>query len=305
MLKLKISCVIFFTSYSIISQIGNYNHFPTLKPFHILDNGLRNISFALSMRILESEYDGPLIRLRRASDDEEKDFYWGDNNKVDVNAINAWRNGSDVFVHTWYDQSNLGRNAVQTEKTAQPQFFPEPIRPYFKGDGVKDYLIIDTPNGIQDVTNAGDQGTVIGVIKAAGKNDEYTFGVSVGHNRWSAHLNWGNGLNYFDPGRCCNGVRSYDNKINSDVWQVYVFIKTDTNSIIRTGKEEKINGEFTHLNCTLMLDFAIGWSNNGNINPENQGHSIASFTELIMYRTDINADQYKKIEENSADFWDL
>ena len=59
------------------------------------------------------------------------------------------------------------------------------------------------------------------MIKAANKN-EHTFRVSVGHNRWCSHLNWGDGLNYFDSG-CCDGVRSYDNNINNDVWQIYVF----------------------------------------------------------------------------------
>ena len=304
MFKLKFLSIIFFISYTIKAQIGNYNHFPSLKPFHILDDKLSDISFALSMRVLESEYNGPLIRLRRANDDEEKDFHWGDNDKVDINAINAWRNGNDVFVHTWYDQSSLGRNAVQTEKTAQPQFFPEPIRPYFKGDGVKDCLIVDTPNGIQDVTNAGNQGTIIGVIKVDTRN-EFTFGVQRQLNRWSTHLNWGNGEAFFDPGQCCNSRRSFDNKDNKDVWQIYVFIKTDTNSIIRAGKEEKFNFIFTLGRSTLTDDFAIGWANNGNITPENQGHSTASFTEFIMYRTDISEDQYKKIEENSADFWGL
>ena len=304
MFKINFLSTIFFISFTIEAQIGNYNHFPTLKPFHILDDELRDISFALSMRVLESEYNGPLIRLRRANDDEEKDFHWGDNDKVDINAINAWRNGNDVFVHTWYDQSSLGRNAVQTEKTAQPQFFPEPIHPYFQGDGFDDYLIIDTANGLQDVTNAGNEATIIGIIKAT-VYSQNTFGVNIGGNRWSSHLNWNNNRGFFDPGPCCNDIRSFPNKKNKDKWAVYTFMKTNTNSIVRVSEEEKYDVPYSGGRCTLTEDFTIGWGNNGNINPQNQGHSTTGFLEFIMYRTDISEDQYLKIEKNSVDFWGL
>ncbi|HBS11541.1 MAG TPA: hypothetical protein DEO36_03215, partial [Flavobacteriaceae bacterium] len=105
-------------------QIAQYNHFPTMKPSHILDEKLDDISFAMSFRILESDYEGPLVRLRRASDNAELDFYHADNDIVDVDAINTWRAGANVYVVVWYDQSSLGRNAIQPTQNRQPRFFP-------------------------------------------------------------------------------------------------------------------------------------------------------------------------------------
>lgn len=284
-------------------QIVNYNHFPTLKPNHILDAELTNISFAFSMRVLESDYNGPLIRLRRESDDAEQDFGWASNDKVDTDAINTWRGTDNVYVHTWYDQSGLGRNAVQTTNNRQPRFYPI-ATPYFAGDGTNDYLIIDTPNGVQDVTNAGDEGTVLAVMRATRKA-QFTFGVNrrTGgtENRWSSHINWSNNRVYFDPGFCCNPpARDFGNSTNIDRFRHYTFIKTSTNTIARRSGIEQFNASYIRGHCTLTLDFTIGWANGNDYK-----YATTGFTEFIMYRTDINATLYEKIENNSRTFWGL
>ena len=91
--------IIAFFPLACISQIGNYNTFPSLPPLHLLDDVdlLQDISFAYSMRLLESDYEGPLVRLRRASDNAERDFFCNQEDKVNVLEIDNWRNGSNVF----------------------------------------------------------------------------------------------------------------------------------------------------------------------------------------------------------------
>jgi len=281
-------------------KIANHNYFPTLQPSHVLDEQLTDISFAFSMRVLVSDYDGPLIRLRRAIDGMEQDFGWGDNDIVDIDAINTWRSGSNVFIHTWYDQSGLGRDAVQTTSSSQPRFYPDSVRPYFQGDGINDHLTIDTPNGIQDVTNSGVEGTVITVIKATKKN-QHTFGVLVNSDRWSTHINWSNNNVYFDPGVCCNNPRFFNNNGNVNVWDQYTFIRTSTNSIARLAGIQMFNGTYTKGRCTRTEDFAIGWAT-GN---QSNNHSTSSFLEFIMYSTDVTANKYQMIEENSIIFWNI
>ena len=280
--------------------ITNYNHFPSLKPSHILDQRRTNISFAFSMRVIESDYNGPIIRLRRAGDNAQRDFSWGDDDIVDVTAINTWRNGANVYVYTWYDQSGLGRNAVQTTQNRQPRFYPNTTMPYFQGDGSNDHLTVDTPNGIQDVTNNGNQGTVLTVMKATTKS-QHSFGVLTGGNRWSTHINWSNNNVYFDPGICCNNPRFFANTSNVNNWILYTFIKTNSNAIARANSIEKFNGTHTTGRCTRTEDFAIGWAT-GN---ESGGHATTSFTEMIMYKTDIIASEYQEIEENVMTFWGI
>lgn len=300
MKKIKILAVFIIFINEIQAQISNYNHYPSLKPFHILDDKLTDISFAFSMRVLESDYNGPLIRLRRSSDNAEEDFSWSDNDIVDINAINTWRNGSNVFVRTWYDQSGQGRNATQTDINSQPEFFPEILTPHFQGDGVDDFLIIETPNGVQDVTNSGNQGTVITVLRATIKN-QHSFGVLNNNNRWSTHVNWSDSRLYFDPGICCNATRSFNNSSNNNAWMLYTFIKTDTNVLARSDGVERFNGSHTTGRCTRTDNFTIGWANGNQTN----NRSTTAFLEFIMYRNDIIPTIYEEIENNGIAFWNL
>ncbi len=279
-----------------VAQIANFNNFPTLKPSHILDENLTNISFALSMRVVVSNYEGPLVRLRRANDNAVLDFGWGDNDIVDITAINAWRGVNNVYVVIWYDQSGLGRNAVQNTITSQPQFFSITALPYFQGDGFDDFLTISTPNGIQDVTNAGNQGSILGIMKVTTLSQN-SFGVLMAGNRWSAHMNWGDDNLYFDPGICCNTTRSFYNATYVNLWKQYTFIKNSTNVIARTQGVERMNGIHNTGRCTLTNNFGIGTATG------EPSFSTTAFNEFIMYNTDISSALMGDIEQDIITFW--
>lgn len=69
---------------------------------------------ALSLRKVYGPYLGPAVRLRRASDNAEKDFGFTSvqmNAPVDTAAISQWAGGSNLFTVTWYDQGPGKRNA--------------------------------------------------------------------------------------------------------------------------------------------------------------------------------------------------
>lgn len=280
------------------TQIAYYNQFPTLNLHHVLDDKLDNISFAFSMRLVHSDYTGPLVRLRRVSDNAEQDFCAGQNDIVDIDLINTWRGGANVFVVTWYDQSGLGRNATQTDTNRQPRFFPDVTIPHFQGDGTNDFLIIGT--SIQVLTNNGVNGTVLGVMRATTKS-QHSFGVLTNRDRWSTHINWSDNRMYFDPGICCNSSRSIANGARVNVWDHYSFMKTDTNVIIRVKGVELLNGAHTTGRCTVNTNFSICWANGNGVN----NFSTTSFSELIMYNTHISATFYEGIEDNAVEFWGL
>ena len=303
MKKYSLLLIICFTNY-LSAQIGDFNHYPALQPQHILDEKLNNISFAFSLRLLESNYIGPLIRLRRASDNAEQDFYCRADDKVDISAIDTWRAGSNVYVTVWYDQSGLNRHATQTTINRQPRFYPDNTTPYFQGDGINDYLVVDTPNGIQDVTTNGSVASILTIFKATQKR-QYGFGVEAGSNRWSAHTNWIDNRFYFDPGRCCSSSnsRSFNNTANINVWANYTLIKANQSILMRVNNIQRINTNHNRPRCTLTLDFAIGWGNNTNNN--SSLYSTNSFLEFIMYRTSISSVFYDAIEESQTTFWQL
>ncbi|WP_128755164.1 hypothetical protein [Aquimarina sediminis] len=292
-------CILILFSSICNSQISQYNHFPTMRPSHILDEKLTDISFAFSLRVVESDYNGPLIRLRRDSDNAQQDFGWADNDIVDIDAINAWRGAANVFVVTWYDQSGLGRNAVQNTNAFQPRFITDPIRPYFFGDGTDDRLDINT--SIQILTNAGVNGSLLTVIYST-SNNNFSFGTrrpGASADRWSVHVNWTNNRVYFDSGICCSNPVRWATNVNNQ-WQQFSFIRANIVQTIRRSGTVLRTGNYTLGRCTATNGAGILYSNGVNSN-----FSTNRFTELIMYRMDINLTDIQEIEENQIDFWNL
>ncbi|MEC3908708.1 arabinofuranosidase catalytic domain-containing protein [Tamlana sp. 2201CG12-4] len=281
------------------SQISHYNQYPTFSLHHILDDKLENISFALSLRVLVSDYNGPIIRLRRANDNLEEDFFADSSNDiVDLNAIDAWRNGNAVFVVRWYDQSGLNRDAIQTDLSRQPPFTSDPIMPYIQGDGRSDRL--DVLTSIQLLTNAGANGTVLSVMSVT-RRQQNSFGVLNQRNRWSVHANWGNGSLYFDPGMCCNNPRQFNNNDFTNKFAHYTFIRATNSVTVRLNNVQKLSGNYTRSRCTLNNNFGIFYANGLN----SRLHSNMKLSEFIMYSTDIPNTVYEDIEKDSILCWEL
>lgn len=297
----KIAHILFLLSFPIVfAQIAHYNYFPSLQPQHILDTKLDDISFAFSMRVLESDYDGPLIRLRRDSDDTEMDFGWGDNDIVDVAAIDTWRASANVFVVTWYDQSGLGRNAEQATTDHQPEFITtNPDHPYFVGDGVNDHLDVNT--SIQTLTNAGVDGTVFTVVYTTGIR-QFSFGTvkpGSGADRWATHLNWNDNQLYFDSGVCCDyTVRNISNTNNE--WQQLSFIREPVVQSIRKNGVLQRSGNYSNGPCTATNGFGILYPNGFN-----GLFATNRYTEMIMYSIGVDNTNTSEIEENQLNFWQL
>jgi hypothetical protein len=72
---------------------------------------------AYSLRGLSLAYGGPVIRVRRGSDNTEQDFTAI---QVTNGTLAAFCGAGDGFVRTWYDQSGSARNATQATTTKQP-----------------------------------------------------------------------------------------------------------------------------------------------------------------------------------------
>lgn len=106
-------------------------------PGNFLD-GRTDLAAAYSMRLLRSNYTGPLVRLRRASDNAELDFYSGF--FLNYSDVSGWA-GGNAFATTFYDQSGLARHLTQASASAQPQIIQAANgRPALLFDGVNDYL---------------------------------------------------------------------------------------------------------------------------------------------------------------------
>lgn len=74
--------------------------------------GLRRLSLATT---------GPLVRVRRSSDNTEADIGATSTGDLDTAALLSFAGAGSAFVTTWYDQSGNGRHATQTTTAAQPR----------------------------------------------------------------------------------------------------------------------------------------------------------------------------------------
>lgn len=307
-----------------VGQIGHYNHFPSLPPLHLLDNEdlLQDISFAYSMRILKSDYEGPLVRLRRDSDNLEQDFYCNALDKVNVASIDTWRGGANVYVVIWYDQSGQNRNAFQTIRNRQPQFITDPSTPYFVGDGSNDSLLVQ--GTIDDVVENGKNATITGVYFASNRAD-FAFGavnISNSSDRWITHFNWSDRHAYFDPGYCCNNPRRFRNDFSTssngpgklEEWGQYTVLRRDNPAnplidvtIMRLDGIEKVNGNFPDNRSFTQTTypFAIGAFSRNPTGMNTAGNSTTRFAEIIAHSRGKSDIFIEEIEDNQIAFWEL
>lgn len=72
-------------------------------------------------RRLRTAYTGPIIRVRRSSDNAEQDFYGtGAGGAVSASAVAAFCGAGDGFLTTIYGQAGNSRNLTQSSTTIQP-----------------------------------------------------------------------------------------------------------------------------------------------------------------------------------------
>jgi len=78
-----------------------------------------NAAAAYSLRALNSQYKGPLIRVRRSSDNSEQNIFALASGDLDIARLLTFVGAGSGYVTTWYDQSGNGRNATQATSTKQ------------------------------------------------------------------------------------------------------------------------------------------------------------------------------------------
>lgn len=77
-------------------------------------------SVAYSVRKLSSAYSGPLIRVRRSSDNATLDIGFTGSGHLDTNALKTFVGGSNGLIATWYDQSGNNSHLTQATNGNQP-----------------------------------------------------------------------------------------------------------------------------------------------------------------------------------------
>jgi hypothetical protein len=101
---------------------------------------------AYSLRKLDKDYTGYAIKVRESAGNTLADIGFDSNGDLDTTALLNHTGPADGYVHTWYDQSGNGNNAVQGTNANQPQIvssgsvIPENGKPAVQFDGANDYF---------------------------------------------------------------------------------------------------------------------------------------------------------------------
>lgn len=72
-----------------------------------------NAEAAFSFRKLSSSYDGPCVKIKRLSDNAEKNIGFTENGYLDEAAIKDFTNGGPYKELVWYDQSGNNNHLHQ------------------------------------------------------------------------------------------------------------------------------------------------------------------------------------------------
>lgn len=90
----------------------------TVKNEFLLDK-VQGAKVAFSLRKLRKDYNGYAIKVRRSTDNAEKDIGFM-SNLLDLGSLLSFVGAGTGYISTWYDQSVNANHASQTTLSAQP-----------------------------------------------------------------------------------------------------------------------------------------------------------------------------------------
>ena len=90
-----------------------------LNQYRLLDR-YPNAAAAYSLRLLNTDYTGDAIVVRRASDNQTMSIGFFED-ELDTQTLESFCSGTDGFVTTWYDQSGNSHNATTAVASEQPK----------------------------------------------------------------------------------------------------------------------------------------------------------------------------------------
>jgi len=240
---------------------------------------------AYSLRRLSSTYTGPLIRVRRASDNAEQDISADIEGNLNTGALATFCSGTDGFVKTWYCQSGNGNDATQTTTGSQPKI-------YDSSTGV----VLDEDNNLPAALFAGDY-LNSGTVSATGTATNFAVGNISGGSTTRAL--------FFTP-ECFVFFTTND-------WRIF----SSSTQTVYAGNEQGLNlhyfgadsaGNFAAINGGALTTSANAADANTKIAIGTQSTNAAPFygyvQECIYYNSDESTSR-TGIETDINDFYNI
>jgi hypothetical protein len=249
---------------------------------------------AYSLRKLSSTYAGPLIRVRRSSDNTEQDIGF-DGNELDTISLLLFVGASNGLVTTWYDQSGNNINTTQTTAINQPQIINGGNIVTKNGKPAIDFSTQTAPVTLDAIiTSTNQEWAAFGVITPYTiPSQTYRFGrwISVGTPGTQDYNNTGSFLGFVTdqsgygatPPVATVGYSANFTASTISFNTQYIVNVLKSGNTVRSGVNNILNSGFTQagtLNATrLRIGANISWL------PEANSNFYGTIQEVIYYQT--------------------
>lgn len=256
---------------------------------------------AYSFRLLTVTYTGPCVKIRRATDNAEKDFYasttgdLGDLYLGRGQTLKEWLNGATGYVRTWYDQTGRAKHVEQGSTASQPTI----VFSNTQGNGIYFTNTFLSGANVFDTTTVSNMHIVMASREIA-RVSVLLFNLN-GDNgntpgRFAAHIPYTTGIVYFDVGSTTTDrARSPVNILS--VGQKSVFSGYKSSSEGKNGF--RINKGTRYLSSGITTADVSGGIRMGQMVGISANHNIYAF---IVFNTKLNTTDELLIENNIAPF---
>ena len=251
---------------------------------------------AYSLRLLNTDYTGDAVVVRRSSDNATQSIGFVDG-ELDVDTLNTFCSGANGFITTWHDHSGNGNNLTQSTAAAQPKIYDSINgiielngKPSIYTDGVDDQL----ESGVLSLSNPNTQFFAFKTL--VNVTNEYVGGLFNGTNTAPSLLGAFSGDNLFLGQQ---GV-DFTPSVLHNQSQILITAKSSTIGtdwqLFKNGGEITNSGE--NIGTATGNKIVLGNRNTLSLFGENY------FQEYILYNSDETGNRVG-IETNINDFYSI
>lgn len=287
----------------------SYNNPPAPAPNLLLDT-ITGAGAAYSVRRVRGTYSGPLLQVRRSSDNATQDIGYTAQNDLDIATLTSFCGTDSAFVSVWYDQSGNARDLLQATVSAQPLLVSAGTlntkngKAAVKGDGTAAFLQNTSPfmygSGAANIhtviAGPGSQssGVHVGETNSASANTLYDFRPSATNADTPAQF-FRNDANSTYVSNSTAGTQIYLNNILNTLSN----IDSGTNISHFVNGVQSFSGGYSRPGVSSLNRFTMFASGR----PTIQGFLNAHIAEVIIYGLNNTTTNRQAVEANQKAYF--
>lgn len=260
---------------------------------------------AYGLRLLRTNYTSFCIRVRRSSDQAERDFGFTAAGNLDTAALLAWVGSGNAWVVTLFDQSGTGNNLTQTVAAAQPQIVAAGVvildgtRPAMTFDGVAQFMLSSANVGLTG--NPRFTVSLVHSAPAVASNGVFvSFGGNTGAGQAFHYMVSGAGPQY-QIGFASNTQLAIVTLNNPTAQASVTMIRNGTLganwAIWQSGAQLPFTPNNDNAVALVNGPLRVGnWITGGNFAP-------MKLSELVVFNTDLSVSQLTQLDNSRAAYY--